>query len=762
MALQNVEANITLDLYNHDTTPATVKAIQLDSQTRYVAAMLRNVGMQYDVDSGATVQLIVVRPDNVGVQIAGETFEYGEEGAQFLGPYAELTQVALAVSGKMRGQFKITSGTQILRTEIFAINNGVALDASTDEWADEYDGYNLDELVADVAEAVEKVGDLETDVAQIKEELNTVALDNLSQREWVPTFTADRYIGVSDGKLHTSTKYTCTALWTGTGMRDAVAITGNTYELAVFFYGENGRIQSGDDYLGHSAYVSNGVIVYIPTSAVLIALTARRIDQEVLTDTDRTAIQEALVCYQSTAKKAESGLDTIVASKAIDKSGGTIKDVYIGYSIGKVQTSSQTVKTLCMTCAPNTVYKVSHPLSTQFVIASYTNEPVVNSIANKVYNGREEKETVFSTGTNAKWLGIYYYSSARNPDVTPEATYDALTIATIGFDELAETVSVLAKTEAQQEGTYGFYTSNETLELPTTFEGVIEMYDALVAERPDYVTKNVLTSGDVTNYEYVFTSGDYNRDPSAQRSPDAQVDKPVILLSSGVHGYERSAVISLYKLMRGMCSNDYALCDLINYVTIKVIPVGCPWGYTNNSRLNANGVNINRNFATSTWGDYDPGSPGSSEYAGPSAGSEDETKILQAWMTANSDALFYVDFHNSNFTNEVAQLSGSDETNSMVFKKRYLLGLNKIIPYWQKARGIDSANNYYCYTGGDGTNEGRVSRNYAYEAGIHLSFSHETSWNVNNSGKHSQTTLNVGAEVMGNFLIGMKDYYKEI
>lgn len=155
MALQNVEANITLDLYNHDTTPATVKAIQLDSQTRYVAAMLQNVGMQYDVDSGATVQLIVVRPDNVGVQITGETFEYGEEGAQFLGPYAELTQVALAVSGKMRGQFKITSGTQILRTEIFAINNGVALDASTDEWAGEYDGYNLDELVETVNEVSE-------------------------------------------------------------------------------------------------------------------------------------------------------------------------------------------------------------------------------------------------------------------------------------------------------------------------------------------------------------------------------------------------------------------------------------------------------------------------------------------------------------------------------------------------------------------------------------------------------------------------------
>ena len=46
MALQNIEANITLDLYNHDTTPATVKAIQLDSQTRYVAAMLQSMGAE--------------------------------------------------------------------------------------------------------------------------------------------------------------------------------------------------------------------------------------------------------------------------------------------------------------------------------------------------------------------------------------------------------------------------------------------------------------------------------------------------------------------------------------------------------------------------------------------------------------------------------------------------------------------------------------------------------------------------------------------
>ena len=170
MALQNIEANITLDLYNHDTTPSTVKAIQLDSQTRYVAAMLQNMGAQYDVDSGATVQLIVIRPDKVGVQITGTTFTYGDEGAQFLGPYAELTQVALAVNGKMRGQFKITSGNQILRTEIFAISNGEALDASTDEWADEYDGYNLEEMATSIETNTSDIASLEADVSQIKED----------------------------------------------------------------------------------------------------------------------------------------------------------------------------------------------------------------------------------------------------------------------------------------------------------------------------------------------------------------------------------------------------------------------------------------------------------------------------------------------------------------------------------------------------------------------------------------------------------------
>ena len=153
MSLTNIEPTIILDLYDHDTTPSTIKAIQLDSNTRYVAAAIRDRGETYDIGASTTVTLTVIRPDRTGVQITGSPraqseFTPGGEEVVTYGAYAELSQAALAVKGTLRAQFMFTSGDQILRTEIFAINCGEALDASTSEWADEYQGWNLDEFAA--------------------------------------------------------------------------------------------------------------------------------------------------------------------------------------------------------------------------------------------------------------------------------------------------------------------------------------------------------------------------------------------------------------------------------------------------------------------------------------------------------------------------------------------------------------------------------------------------------------------------------------
>lgn len=179
MALKELQANITLDVYNHDGKRPAIKSIALDDNTRYVLARIENDGELYDIGSGAAVQLIVIRPDKVGVQIGGESKEIvigveDETPVTTHYAFAELDQPAIAVQGTLLGQFKITSGDQVLRTQIFEIKNGEALDSDT--WAGDYDGYNLDELVEKVDAAVEKVDGMEADVTELKSGLSDITV----------------------------------------------------------------------------------------------------------------------------------------------------------------------------------------------------------------------------------------------------------------------------------------------------------------------------------------------------------------------------------------------------------------------------------------------------------------------------------------------------------------------------------------------------------------------------------------------------------
>ena len=169
MALENVVASLVLDVINHDQKQATVKTIALDSKTRYVRATITRDGLDYPVDENATVTLTILRPDNVGVQITGSVVDVdnADRTGTIKGVYAELTQAALAKSGTLRAQFKMTVGQQILRTEIFQVKNGIALDGETSEWADQYEGYNLDELV-------QSVNEMETDVSELKSGLSDI------------------------------------------------------------------------------------------------------------------------------------------------------------------------------------------------------------------------------------------------------------------------------------------------------------------------------------------------------------------------------------------------------------------------------------------------------------------------------------------------------------------------------------------------------------------------------------------------------------
>lgn len=182
MAINIISRQIVLDVYRHDGTLITINAIATDNDTRYVAAEIQNDGARYDIGSTATVELMVLRPDKIGVGITGEPYAFTEEApgsynpeteeytpgetVTYYGVYAELDQAALAKTGSLLGQFKITSGEQVLHTNLFKINNGRALETETSDWSGEYQGYNLDELVQTVNTAAADVDNLKEGLSE--------------------------------------------------------------------------------------------------------------------------------------------------------------------------------------------------------------------------------------------------------------------------------------------------------------------------------------------------------------------------------------------------------------------------------------------------------------------------------------------------------------------------------------------------------------------------------------------------------------------
>ena len=178
MSLINIEKTVTLDVYDHDTTPSVIKTIQLDTGTRTVFAVIQNSRQDYDIGQNASVSLTVLRPDKTKVQVTGQTFVcYTGADGNMYGAKAELSDVALAVKGNLKAQFKITSGEQELRTEIFTINNGEALDAGDGDWAGDLDGHNLDEMAQDIEDAKAAVSEMESDVSELKSGLSEVFTD---------------------------------------------------------------------------------------------------------------------------------------------------------------------------------------------------------------------------------------------------------------------------------------------------------------------------------------------------------------------------------------------------------------------------------------------------------------------------------------------------------------------------------------------------------------------------------------------------------
>ncbi len=570
--------------------------------------------------------------------------------------------------------------------------------------------------------------------------------------------TKGKYIKASTGVINNGAAYAATnQLIFGYNNIVAVQLKGDTYSFSVALYGEDGNIANGADFIEASDYITG--FYYIPATAAKIGITFRRADGNNISDSDITAILEQFTMYAFSDRSLSlSGhaADSSMVGKYIDTLDGVLAltdNIEIPFYLNSNKYINE----------DGVMYNAAEYNCTNLIDVSafsylkYKRIGTTSTAESGLCMCFFDKDKAFITRQRAanNQTSNGYLSDLQGIAVPGNAKYAAFSCYadtdTYGEFQLfggSKLTNYLHLPDA--------YTSvKDRHKLVETYNGVIALYDDLVSKYSGYVTKNTLEKNGFSLYEYVFSGKNYNSQ-NGQRSQNPEISKPEVLITAGVHGSEKSAVMSLFFLCKAMCEDDYILADVVNAIRLRVIPVVCPSGYDSDSRVNSNGVNINRNF-DADWAETEEGR----DYSGAAPADQVETQIVQEWLENHHDAAIYIDFHNSGYGNEISCLLGTQTSDSISAKKKYLLAINKIIPFWKKIRLMTDSGIIYAYTGGfnpgDTVTTGSTT-NYAREQGL-LSFTLETSINVMDSGRHSVKTIDVGTEVMANTLLGLKDLY---
>ena len=169
------------------------------------------------------------------------------------------------------------------------------------------------------------------------------------------------------------------------------------------------------------------------------------------------------------------------------------------------------------------------------------------------------------------------------------------------------------------------------------------MFNALVADYAGYAESHQMglaSDGETMMYYYTFNP------PTGE--DNATNKRPKIIISAGQHGFEKTANYGVYHFIKDILENweSNSFLDYVrNHVILIVMPMLNPWGHDNDKYVNANGVNLNRNWDTQAWSQG--GSPGDTTYGGASPLDQPETQYASAVILDNLDALWLMDFHNN-------------------------------------------------------------------------------------------------------------------
>lgn len=287
----------------------------------------------------------------------------------------------------------------------------------------------------------------------------------------------------------------------------------------------------------------------------------------------------------------------------------------------------------------------------------------------------------------------------------------------------------------------------------TVIQDIYTKIDDLMNDFPDLLKKNLIGygsnvggNGDTNLPIYEYTLAPPNRTLRYGSRPVKT------LLMTGLHGEEKSTVWSTLHFFKQMLNNwktNDSLASIKANMEFRWIPIANPYGFNNHQRVNARGVDPNRNFSHN-W-DAETAST-----KGPQAYSEIETRLLRDWMIENGDADFFIDFHN--FSKEKPDLSYID-TMSPELQNVYTSLIRRLSDVWQRDYTLDNDNMLY----GTISNDNRpMSFREAYHvAGIELSTIIEITmfWG---GVKYTQEIMEMGADLIGNYFLALLNAHDRI
>lgn len=129
------------------------------------------------------------------------------------------------------------------------------------------------------------------------------------------------------------------------------------------------------------------------------------------------------------------------------------------------------------------------------------------------------------------------------------------------------------------------------------------LWHQLAVDFPQYVQETVLGK-DASNTYDIFS---YRIDNGASFA----VRLPRIVWISNIHGNEEDSAISTYYMIKSLLEDfatDPTCYSILSAARLYVIPIMNPYGFENDKRVNANNVNLNRNFPVD-WMYRDPNLP---------------------------------------------------------------------------------------------------------------------------------------------------------